>query len=121
MSKLLTMTLVAVGLALLPLTSARAVEVLHGGTQVVYDGFEGIAPGGYPDANIWTITYPEYGGSIRVIDDTYAGPGAYEGNQYVELAGDVDPYITMNAHFAEADSGSVHAEWMMYIPGPGTL
>ena len=106
---------------------AQAVLVKHTDTggntsTLVFDDFEGVATGGYPDSSIWSITFPQYGGSLTVVDD--ASPGAHNGHQYVKFEGEVvgdGPYVTMNAHFPLVTSGELHAEWMMYIPDPGSL
>ena len=68
-----------------------------------------------------------YGGALTVVDDAIPGPGHLEGvgTQYVKIVGDANPppeggpYLTMEADLGSINSGTIHAEFMMYIEGNG--
>jgi hypothetical protein len=113
--------------------TAQAVLVTHDSTTVLFDDFEGVAAGGYPDASIWEILFTNYGtGSITVLDSNSAGPGAFQGSQYIEMKGDpngVNTYLTMEALLGGLPdptavgggytTGSLHSESMIYVTGSG--
>ena len=102
-------------------STSQAVEVKHNGSPIFSDGFEGVSTGGFPDASKWEILYEIYGGSLEVVDGSGAGdPAPFEGSQYVKLQGDDaaadGPYLTMEADLGSLTTGTIHAEWMVYIP-----
>ena len=120
------LTICVCGLTL-ALGTAHAVEVSHNGNPIFVDGFEGISLGGSPDAGLWEVLFAEYGGALTVVDDAIPGPGHLEGvgTQYVKIVGDANPppeggpYLTMEADLGSINSGTIHAEFMMYIEGNG--
>jgi hypothetical protein len=126
MFKFGVLSLCALALALLPAGSVQATFVTHNGTDVLLqDDFESRTVGLAPDVGYspWVISNAAEGGTITVVND--ASPGPAQGNKYVRLAGppssDLDGgYVGLKVSFPVVTSGTIHAEWMMYVEGPDT-
>ncbi len=98
-------------------SSAGAVTITHSTNgQLLYDNFESVNPGDQPDNTIWTVSEGDANGVLRVTDDVPPdGPGPAEGSQYTRMYRKLlAPNMTGN--FPIQTGGSLHVEYMLYIP-----
>ncbi len=97
---------------------AQAVLIEHSTAgRLVYDDFETVNPGDFPDTSIWT-TNEGTGDSIRVTDS--APPvGAAEGDQCLKILIQSAYDGKALATYATQTTGVLHYEWMIY-PATGS-